>query len=246
MNCFSIVVPLIPQHDSKIRHLFRSLAKENYLIREIILARSESFAPKWLLEAKFRLIAKTIGLNANIIVDSVRGIARDGTNRNRGWAIATAPYVAFLDADDHYVDNRLEVIYAIFSEHTPDAVIHNYVSFDEEVQDLRFSSGKSVATKNCQLAKSKLEGEEFFAVCDEDFIRLQIHFAHLTLKTNIRDSMKFSDRFPAADAQMTQDLLLNGKKVLYTDQKLSSWVRDRSARYKFRLIRRRLSSLFTT
>ena len=245
MHYFSIVVPLIPQHDSKLKSLFEGLAPQNNFIKEVIICRSESLAPDFLLQIKFRLIARGRGLKAPIIINSFRGMARDGTNRNRGWLAATAPYVAFLDADDSYARNRLEIIHQALVTSNADAVIHDYHNQHEtpgKFKQAIFDESKII---NCQLAKIKDEKEEFFAVCDKDNRRLQIHFAHLTLKTNLRDEMKFSDRFPAADAQMTQDLLLNKKTMIYIDLKLSSWVRDRSIRYKIRLVRTRVRSYFT-
>jgi hypothetical protein len=245
MHYFSIVVPLIPQHDSKLKSLFEGLASQNSLIKEVIICRSESFAPDFLLQIKFRLIARFGGLKAPIIINSFRGMARDGTNRNRGWLAATAPYVAFLDADDKYARNRIEIIHQALVTSNADAVLHDYHSQHEKpgkFEEVVFDKSK---INNCQLAKIKDENEEFFAVCDQDDRRLQIHFAHLTLKTNLRDEMKFSDRFPAADAQMTQELLVNKKSMIYIDLKLSSWVRDRSIRYKIRLVRTRAKTHFT-
>jgi len=245
MHYFSIVVPLIPQHDSKLKSLFEGLAPQNSLIKEVIICRSESFAPDFLLRTKFRLIARGRGLRAPIIINSFPGMARDGTNRNRGWLAATAPYVAFLDADDKYARNRLEIIHQALVTTNADAVIHDYYSQYEAADKFEEATFDESKLNDCQLAEIKDENEEFFAVCDQDNRQLQIHFAHLTLKTNLREAMKFSDRFPAADAQMTQELLVNKKLTVYIDLKLSRWVRDRSIRYKIRLVRTRVKTYFT-
>ena len=244
MSYFSIVVPLIPQHDSKIKVLFEGLAKENDFIKEIILCRSESLAPNWLLRMKFNYIAKISGVRAVVIIESIRGVARDGTNRNRGWAVSTAPYVAFLDADDLYAESRLQTLYEVFKLLNPDAIIHNYENLNVTLKSDNTIVIDHAKLKNCQLSKTKLELEEFYNICDEEGLHLQIHFAHLTVKTSLRNSVKFSDRFPGADTQMTQDLILHGCKVVYIDSKLSSWSRDRSVRYKLRLVRSRIKTLF--
>jgi hypothetical protein len=246
MNPFTVVVPLIPQHDSKIKKLFKTLSCETQLISEVILCRSETFMPHWILERKFNLLAKHCGLKVPVIVDSIRGVARDGTNRNRGWKIAKAPYVAFMDADDSYTTNRLEILHNVFLKFDPDAVIHDYRSSDG---DAVFDVGVNlddIKVSACRLAEFKKEGEEFFSVCDVEGNPLQIHFAHLTVKTDLRGSIQFSNRFPAADAQMTQDLLVLKKSVQYVASKLSGWERDRSIRYKVRLLRGRLSKHFSS
>ena len=239
MRPFSIVVPLIPQHDNEILRLFKTLSVQQDYIEEIYLCRSESRLPLFLLNRKFEAMATAAKLSVPIILDLVSGVARDGENRNRGWMRSRAKYVVFLDADDSYSNTMLSEIYKCCSQYEPDAIIHDY-NPENNFSESDITQSK-VLSERVNLAKTKHPREEFYEVVGEQETPLRIHFAHVTIKNSVKDDLKFSSRFPAADKEMTQILIKRGYSVYYINAALSGWSRNRSFRYRIRLFKNKLS-----
>jgi hypothetical protein len=237
MKPFTVIIPLIPQHDYLLKEIFEDLSVESELIHEIIVSRSESFLPTALLEARFNKWAKKLNLDVEIKVDSVLKKAADGTNRARGWGKATATYIAFMDADDRYAKNRLSAILNIFEETGCDGVIHNYIEDDSSFVHVNQKSSNSLRVR---LTPPKSIEEEFGTITDSIGQPLPLHYAHLSVKNHICEEINYSDRFPGADVEFCQRLITSGKVLYYTPLKLSRWSRNRSFRYKLRLLRKRL------
>jgi len=78
--------------------------------------------------------------------------------RNAGWSAATQPYIAFLDADDEWCPEKLEIQYTYMREN-PDVAVtgHQYVRLRNSQPSLHVSSTKlykhispiSLLFKNC-------------------------------------------------------------------------------------------------
>lgn len=75
--------------------------------REALRSLADAYVPGWI-----RLVL----LNHNVGVASAR---------NLGWAAATQPYIAFLDADDAWHPLKLAIQYSFMSEH-PDVVLSGH------------------------------------------------------------------------------------------------------------------------
>lgn len=237
MEPFTVIIPLIPQHDQLLKKILLDLSAEEDLIHEIIVSRSESFLPRFILEAKFNNWAKKLDMRTKIRVSSVRTKAADGSNRARAWEMASTTYVAFMDADDRYAKNRLSIILKIFTDTNCDGVIHNYFEDDSSFDHTESRDSLAFIT---QLSPPRTSGEEFGTITDVMGRSLPLHYAHLSVKNKLRESINYSDRFPGADIEFCQKILTSGRLLYYTPVKLSKWSRNRSFRYKLRLIRNRL------
>jgi glycosyltransferase involved in cell wall biosynthesis len=236
---FTVVIPLIPQHDFEIKRILKLLANEQYLIERVIICRSETKGSESRIKKKYQQYAKSIGFKKEIVVNSVKHVARDGTNRNRGWQLATTKYVAFMDADDLYSETRLSTLLRFFDLTGADALLHNYSSLD--------SPNETNSQIKCENTKIVLEKDEagMDYLSDTEGNVLKIHFAHITVRNDIKDFLMFTDRFPGADWEFATQLVSRGLNVQYLTQELSAWSRNRSIRYKLRLYRMRLSKRFT-
>jgi glycosyltransferase involved in cell wall biosynthesis len=237
MKPFTVVIPLIPQHDRLLKRIFQDLAMESNLIHEVIIGRSETFLPKAILEVKFNRWAKKHNLEARIRVNSIMRKAADGTNRARAWQLASTTYVAFMDADDRYAINRLSIILKIFTEANCDGVIHDYVRDNSDFDQSNSQESTAFAAK---LRAPISQQEEFGTITDSHGNSLSLHYAHLSVRNTLRKEINYSDRFPGADVEFCQKILASGKTLYYSPQKLSRWSRNRSFSYRLRLLRKRL------
>jgi glycosyltransferase involved in cell wall biosynthesis len=223
---FTVVIPLIPQHDFEIKRILKLLANEQNLIHQVIICRSETKGSISKIERKFQKYARQAAFYKDIKVDCVKTVARDGTNRNRGWKRALSEYVVFLDADDLYSQNRLSVLLHVFAVNKPDAIVHNYSSegFPSKIEKLQLPKANNVYTKIDKLGNACL--------IDESEIEIKVHFAHITVRNELRNTLMFTDKFPGADWEFAVGVVNSGSNMVYLNEELSAWSRNRSFRYR--------------
>jgi glycosyltransferase involved in cell wall biosynthesis len=236
---FTVVIPLIPQHDFEIKRILRLLAKEQHLIKEVIICRSETKISEASIKRRYAKYANSVGFDREINVNCVSSIARDGTNRNRGWQTATTEYVAFMDADDLYAEMRLTKLIEAFKSTRADGILHSYSS---SVLPREFCDTPEIATRTISVKKNEIGVD---CLVDSLGNELKVHFAHITVRNQVKDSLMFTDRFPGADWEFATQLVSQGFNVQYLNQELSAWSRNRSTRYKARLYRMKLAKKFT-
>ena len=236
---FTIVIPLIPQHDFEIKRLMTLLSSEQELIKRVIICRSETRDLGKAAKKRYSRYAKSAGFLKEITVDCVRTIARDGTNRNRGWSKVDTEYVAFLDADDLYSKNRLSVILESFRTTGADAIVHNYDSSGSILSEIENLA--AYGSKSYKVFLGKKDNLSDF-LADENGNALKVHFAHISVRTEIRNRLMFTDRFPGADWEFATSLVALGYDLRYIDAELSAWNRMRSTRYLIRIYRMRLKT----
>jgi glycosyltransferase involved in cell wall biosynthesis len=222
--------------------LLKYLKLKESSIHEIIICRSETpISKEASVQRKYLRHAKRIDLKPRVIVSSVPFRAYDGTNRNRGIEIAKADFIVFLDADDLYADSMFELISNAFIASNCDAVLHDY-TFDindfEKINvnntnfyDLYYPETESLLDFNSPIRKK------------DSLLVPKLHHAHLSIK---KDSLvePFLDIFPGADTEYCKRLIRNGSKIVYIEEVLSFWNRNRSFRYKVRLARNKLRLKF--
>lgn len=230
----TIVIPLIPQHDFEIKNILKTLVGESDLVAEVIICRSESVGFESQILGKFNKMASEVKFLKPIRVSSVLEVARDGTNRNRGWKMVKSKYTAFIDADDDYHPSRIEKLVQILECSNADAVLHNYKS-DGSFENM--DDDRKIPVFHKIFLKEGPEENTLRQFIDEKGNELRMHFAHLTVKTDLRETLQFSSRFPGADWEMANKIVENGYEMVYSPEELSAWKRDRSLRYRFRLFR---------
>lgn len=234
---FSVIVPLIPEHDSELRTLFHYLKVKKDFISEIIVCRSETTRRSHSrVEKKYNKWLDQLDFGQKVILSSIPGIAYDGTNRNRGIEIANSNYIVFLDADDAYSDDMFDLFSNVFESGNVEAILHDY-TFDKH--DLNHTEKIEVSVADLGYAPdaSLMDFQTpIHLIKTGDYP--QIHHAHLAIKKDCVPQ-RFLDIFPGADTEYCKRLIQSGVHVVYIDLKLSFWNRERSLRYKIRLAKKK-------
>jgi len=180
--------------------------------------------------ARITRLAEKNGISPKLLKFSfVSGKATAGENRNRGWNLASGSHVAFLDADDSYAKNRLEVIRDTLEKSDAKAVVHK---FGNHLQ--KEGEGKQ---GSLSFGYIQLNAGGIFTARDS---QVSFHCAHLTVATSLRGDYQYSDIFPGEDLELVSQMIKDGVRIFHIDHELSSWNRSRSFRYEFRRLRKRI------
>lgn len=234
---FSVIVPLIPEHDPDLRQLFRYLKTQEDYIYELIVCRSETPLHRMeSVERKYQKWLSELSIRFELIVLFIPEQAYDGTNRNRGLAVSKSDYIVFLDADDQYNSKMFTILSSAFLNAHCDAVLHNFTYDIKELntepkmvsdyQLLEYSQDSSSLDFSTPISLANSRNSP------------RIHHAHLSINKN-KIRANFLDIFPGADTEYCKRIIHQGARVLYIDEKLSFWNRKRSFRYKIRLAKKK-------
>ena len=247
MEKVSVVIPLIPQHDSELLRIFKEISNESEIISEVIICRSETIGifSNYTLRRYIKW-AHAAGLTSKIILSSIKDSAPDGVNRNRGWEIATGNYVVFLDADDSYARNRISSVISTMKHNNYDLFLHNYALEEESLAEV-LRKDTALQAVSLKVSDSHLSKDGLDPITDSSGNVLQIHHAHISIRnSSIVRKLKFTNRFPGADTEFCKRAVSSELNCGYSSLKLSKWSRDRSLRYKVRLLRKKLKTFLSS
>jgi glycosyltransferase involved in cell wall biosynthesis len=120
----SVIIPCYCCADT-IGRAVDSVMAQSLLPEEIILIDDFSNDSNKTLNVLENLLS--LNQEVNIIILRLDKNSGPGSARNAGWAIATQPYIAFLDADDSWHPKKLEIQYKWMTEHS-DAVMSGHAT----------------------------------------------------------------------------------------------------------------------
>ncbi len=143
---FSVVIPMFNASEHIMKTL-ESCVGQTYLPKEIIVVddrssdNSVAVLQEWKenYEGTVEIVLKCLEVNSG-----------PSKARNRGWDLARGEYVAFLDADDRFLDNKLEVIHRILEDNKEIVLLGHGYSLAEQEQNTR-SNLKKISTKDLLL-----------------------------------------------------------------------------------------------
>ena len=117
----AIVIPCYPPHFKYLPRIFENISNQTQKADEIIVALSECSIEE---EKKIEENLKKYNLKFEIISTEYKQKA--GMNRNRGVVISECDYIMFLDADDEYHPQKIEITKHIIHTRNPNLILHNY------------------------------------------------------------------------------------------------------------------------
>jgi glycosyltransferase involved in cell wall biosynthesis len=231
---FSVVIPIIPKHYKYVKQLISEISRVDAIIKEVILSASSQSSRD---ESKLIALISQTPLARKIIVLASSKYQSAGENRNLGFQRATAKYVAFLDADDSYKNNRLSVLSYYFDNLSADLILHDYYRFKpnlilnqqliksqvtvaHSVELIRATFPDGVRNRKLELG---IKGDTNVILPPILSKKNRVHHGHLTVRRE--NGILYSSRFPGEDGEYARTMLELGRNVVYLNSKLSNYDR---------------------
>jgi len=226
-----IVIPIIPVHHKYLSRLLRNIESASVLPNNVIISASSQTRNSLQF---LKSITKFSPLRIKIIDTENQHTA--GSNRNRGWEFCESEYISFCDADDSYSKKRNEVLRDIADKFSPDLILHNYSNLKPQfyidhlarseifiTEEILYRSTFPNKSRNKSL-ETGVAGDTNICLPVGSKKSWNIHHGHATMKRSITERFGVMPS-RGEDGQMCRDILFNGKRVVYTPNKLSNYNR---------------------
>jgi glycosyltransferase involved in cell wall biosynthesis len=193
----SVVIPVFNASKS-IKDALNSIVNQSYQPYEIIIINDCSTDGSSEIIEKF-----TLG-SSNIFFIDLKVNSGVSFCRNLGWNKSSGDYVAFLDSDDYWIQDKLQIMVEIIKLKNPDLVGHNYTeNLTSNVNKYKFDP-------------SLLGEVKFFRL----LIRNKFQTSCVLIKSSIKD--RFNETIShSEDYELFLRLIAKNKKVYYYDEILT-------------------------
>ena len=224
----SIVIPVYPpdfKHLDKL--IYHLLHEQTCTPDEIVIASSE-------VNEKQELFLPTT-MGQGIILDSVPYKQLAGANRNRGMKRASGDIILFLDADDIYHPQKIEITRNFFNQYKNlDLLLHSYHKnnsggyFDLDIEKKKINIvNKNVLFQgtfpNNGMRNRKEEGKENNGSTNINGSGFPIHHGVIAISKNVKEKgFQYESDMPfGEDGKFCRDILFDAScQVLAIDCKL--------------------------
>ncbi len=237
VSLFSVVIPLHPRHDKFLLKLLPSFRVESHLIRELIIARSETgLSERRVFEQDVRDVVNRLGLSFDLNFVFSEEKLTAGENRNAAVAFATSDYVVMCDADDDYSPYRLRMLVDCIEKTKPDLLLHHYFLSTESESysymppqllkyvetDGLFNATFPEGVRN-RSHEGSVPGDTNVHLPIELSSSLRIHHGHVAIRRSVSKKIVYGSFSSGEDGQYCRDILSAGYIVTFIPHALSRY-----------------------
>lgn len=193
---FSIITPNYNSGDKLVRAI-KSLVSNSVSFEHIIVddcSTDKSFILAQQLEPNTS--------NFNIMFLSNLSNSGPAVSRNKGLDVAKGKYILFLDADDYFIENALDVLYdAIKSNNMPDVLTFNYQMIKSTNEIIDLTNDSNIANVICNPIKEYLSDKIISAPWGK------------CIESSLARRYRFPDLKVSEDAIYNLDIFINTKSA---------------------------------
>jgi glycosyltransferase involved in cell wall biosynthesis len=218
----SVIIPVYPPHFIFIPKILDQLKKQTLQPDEIIIAASE-------INNNFELINIINNPKVKLITTQEKQPA--GMNRNMGMNASTGDIILFMDADDIYHKEKIEITNYYFQKYNCDLFLHSYCSMFRTNYEKALNINL-VINRDCYREDTELLYKQTFitprirdnetGVHGDTNIRskIAIHHGVIAIDKKMKEKYKYTDMIAGEDGKFCRDILEDKNNVIAADLKL--------------------------
>lgn len=217
------IVPMVSSHLRYLPRLLKNLGASTLPFDEIVIVASG------FRDAELMKLENELARNKNQGIRLVKTVLSPaGTNRNAGWNEVAARYIAFVDADDLYRKDRIEILLDVLKSENAAAVVHDYVRFRNSLfanTALVYSRVLEMTLRRLEVSAQKVATDERNTKNSNVSIKRKLHHAHVLVdRMRIDDVVRFSDTSARnEDALFLRAIQDAGGDIYFCNAKLSAY-----------------------
>jgi len=196
----SIVVPCYKPHFKYIRRFIKNIELQTKQPTEIILALSQC------TNEDLEKIKEKINTKIPIKYSVTENNALAWENRNRGYELVSTDYIIFMDIDDTYHPQKLEITEYFLNKYNPNILLHSYYKKSWNLSLPGYINPELIYVARC----GKIYKNTFNENNKNPYnIITGFPVAHgiITVKKSIMDKVKFKDYKRGEDGIFCRDVL---------------------------------------
>lgn len=195
----SIVVPCYKPHFKYIKRFIQNIELQTIYPKQIIFSLSEC------LEENFEKIKKYESkIPLKYTITENKALAWE--NRNRGYELVDTEYIMFMDIDDTYHPQKIEITEYFLNKYKPNLLLHSYYK-----KSWNLNLPIRLNPENIFVSRNKKIKENTFNINNKNPYNIIAGFtvAHgiITVKKDVMDKIKFKNFERGEDGIFCRDVL---------------------------------------
>jgi len=239
----SVVIPCYPPHITYLPDVIKNILNQSELPDEIIIAVSEiNPTESQELELQLNSLIATSEKQIKMTVAGTIVPCFAGINRNRGACLANGDYIMFMDSDDLYHRQKIEITKKIIQKYKPNLILHDYHYLDsmldteinlEQIQIVLNDTIYHNTFGNPPMRYFDKEQKQDAYILLSTVVN--IHHGVVTVAKSVLNVVRYTARPKGQDALFDRDVLWYVGNVVACDAKLMLYKPTTECRNKMML-----------